>query len=106
MTEWIAEFLGEVWWRQWWAWGLLAALCGILELLAPGYIFLGFCIGASAMAGTFLIGAPVTEWLPEGMPALLVVFAALSILAWIGLRVAFRLPGGQVKTFRHDINDD
>jgi membrane protein implicated in regulation of membrane protease activity len=106
VTEWLAQWLGEVWWRQWWAWGMLAALFGILELLAPGYIFLGFAIGAGAMAALFLVGAPVTGWLPEGFPALLVVFAILSILAWVGLRLAMGVRKGQRRIIRHDINED
>ena len=105
MIDLLLDWLGEAVWRQWWAWGLLAALCGILELILPGYIFLGFSIGAVAMAGAFLIGEPVTLWLPEGLPGLLLVFAVLSVLAWIVLRLVFRLPQGQVKTFDYDINE-
>ena len=107
MIDWslLAAWLGEVWWREWWAWGMLAALMGILELIVPGYIFLGFSIGAMAMAGAFLIGDPVASWLPEGLPALALVFALLSVLAWFALRALFRLPKGQVKTFDYDIND-
>lgn len=101
----LTAWLGEVWWREWWAWGMLAALMGILELIVPGYIFLGFSIGAIAMAGAFLIGEPVAGWLPEGLPALALVFAVLSVLAWVVLRAMFRLPRGQVKTFDYDIND-
>ena len=103
--EWLWGWLGDVWWREWWAWGLLAALMGILELVLPGYIFLGFAISAAAMAGVFLIGEPVSGWLPEGLPALAVIFAVLSILTWIALRAMFRLPKGQVRTFDYDIND-
>lgn len=102
---WLTGWLGEVWWRQWWAWGMLAAVMGILELIVPGYIFLGFSIGAVAMAGAFLIGDPVAGWLPEGLPGLLLVFALLSVLSWVALRAMFRLPKGQVKTFDYDIND-
>jgi membrane protein implicated in regulation of membrane protease activity len=78
---------------------------GILELIVPGYIFLGFSIGATALAGIFLIGEPVAGWLPDGLPALAVTFAVLSILSWVALRVVFRLPSGQVKTFDYDINE-
>lgn len=101
----ILAVLGESWWREWWAWGMLAALMGILELIVPGYIFLGFSIAATAMAGIFLIGEPVAGWLPQGLPALALVFAVLSILAWVALRLIFRLPRGQVKTFDYDINE-
>jgi membrane protein implicated in regulation of membrane protease activity len=78
---------------------------GILELIVPGYLFLGFSIGAIVMAGLFLMGDPVAGWLPEGLPGLLLVLAVLSVLAWFALRALFRLPKGQVKTFDYDINE-
>jgi membrane protein implicated in regulation of membrane protease activity len=102
----LAGLLGDPVWRAWWAWGVAAALFGVLELLAPGYIFLGFAIGAAALAGLLLIGDPLAGWLPEGLPALLLVFAVLSVLAWLALRRVFRLPRGQVTVFRDDVNDD
>ena len=98
--------LGDPVWREWWAWGVAAALFGVLELLAPGYIFLGFAVGAAAMAGLLLLGDPVAGWLPEGLPGHLLVFAVLSVLAWVALRRLFRLPKGQVRVFRDDINED
>ena len=36
---------------------------------------------------------------------ILLVFAALSLLAWLVLRRLFSLPKGQVKHFDRDIND-
>lgn len=35
-------------WSVWWAWIGGAIALVILEILAPGYIFLGFAIGATA----------------------------------------------------------
>ena len=105
MMDWMASWLGEAWWREWWAWGMLAAVMGILELIVPGYLFLGFSIGAIVMAGLFLMGDPVAGWLPEGLPGLLLLLAVLSVLAWFALRALFRLPKGQVKTFDYDINE-
>ncbi|MEM9249348.1 MAG: hypothetical protein AAGB05_11720 [Pseudomonadota bacterium] len=106
MAEWLTAFLGEVWWRQWWAWGMLAALCGIFELILPGDIFLGFAVGASAMALAFLVGDPVAGWMPEGLPALSVTFAVLSILAWIALRTLMGVRQGQTRIYHHDINEE
>ncbi|MEM6742002.1 MAG: hypothetical protein AAF646_17970, partial [Pseudomonadota bacterium] len=106
IEELIRELLGDVWWRRWWSWGMLAALFGIFELIVPGYIFLGFAIGASAMAGAFLIGEPFTTWLPEGLPALSVVFAVLSIIAWVVLRYSMGVRKGQTRIFKHDINEE
>ncbi len=36
---------------HWWAWGIAAVVLFILEVLAPGYILLGFGVGAACVAG-------------------------------------------------------
>lgn len=84
----------------WWVWLAAALVLAILEVLAPGFIFLGFAIGA-ALVGVALLG-PLQLL---SVPMLLLVFAALSLMAWLVLRKIFALPKGQVKTFNHDIND-
>lgn len=84
----------------WWVWLALALVLAILEVLAPGFIFLGFAIGA-AIVGIALLG-PLQLL---SVPMLLLIFAALSLAAWLVLRRWFALPKGQVKTFTHDIND-
>ena len=77
-----------------------ALVLGIAEVLVPGFVFLGFAIGALAVSMmTLNIG------LSLGLPQLLLLFAALSLVAWLVLRRLFALPKGQVKTFDHDIND-
>ncbi|CUH80559.1 hypothetical protein TRM7557_02974 [Tritonibacter multivorans] len=87
-------------WSLWWVWMAAALVLGIIEMLAPGFIFLGFAIGAAGV-GLLQLLAPGAL----GLPALLLVFAALSLAAWLILRRSFALPKGQVKTFDHDIND-
>ena len=88
-------------WMLWWVWGAGALVLAILEVLMPGFVFLGFAIGALACTGLLLlIGSGGI-----GLSALLFIFAALSLIAWLGLRHFFALPKGQVKTFDHDIND-
>ncbi|MCH2066167.1 MAG: hypothetical protein MK208_02950 [Shimia sp.] len=84
----------------WWVWLAAALVLAILEVLAPGFIFLGFAIGA-AVVGLALLGP--TQLL--SVPMILLAFAALSLVAWLVLRKLFALPKGQVKTFNHDIND-
>ncbi|WP_424986159.1 NfeD family protein [Microbulbifer sp. S227A] len=86
-------------WALWWAWVCLALILGIAEILAPGFIFLGFAIGAVVVAVLLALGLTVS------LPALLLIFAALSLAAWLVLRRYFALPKGQVKTFKDDIND-
>lgn len=84
----------------WWVWLAAALVLAILEVLAPGFVFLGFAIGAAVM-GLMLLGPAQLL----SIPMILLVFAALSLIAWLILRRVFALPTGQVKTFNHDIND-
>ena len=88
-------------WALWWAWCAAALVLAILEVLVPGFVFLGFAIGALACGILLaLFGGQVL-----GLFALFFVFAGLSLIAWLLLRRYFALPSGQVKTFDHDIND-
>lgn len=88
-------------WTTWWIWLAFALAFGILELLLPGFILLGFSIGALAVALLLLLNGGLVS----SLPALLLVFAILSLAAWLALRRIFALPKGQVKTFDRDIND-
>ncbi len=88
------------WVTLWWVWLCLALILGIAEILVPGFIFLGFAIGALAVSMLLL-----NTGLAPGLPLLLLIFAALSLAAWLALRHFFALPKGQVKTFKDDIND-
>lgn len=85
----------------WWAWVVLGFALGVLEVLAPGYIFLGFAIGA-VLTG-ILVG---TGLAPAGLPVLLLVFAVASVVAWLLLRRTVGVREGQVKIWDRDINDE
>ena len=87
-------------WSLWWVWMAAALVLGILEVLLPGFVFLGFAIAAAAVALIVL-----NTGLSLGLPVLLLIWAALSLVAWLILRRLFALPRGQVKRFDHDIND-
>ena len=84
----------------WWVWGAAALVLGILEVLVPGFVFLGFAIGAFLVAMLLL-----NLGLVLSLPLLLLIFAALSLVAWLILRQIFALPRGQVKRFHDDVND-
>ncbi|UWQ23447.1 NfeD family protein [Leisingera aquaemixtae] len=92
--------MADGFWTLWWVWAAAALVLGILEVLAPGFVFLGFAIGAAAVALLLLVSGG--SW---GLPLLLLIFAGLSLAAWLLLKRLFALPKGQVKTFDHDIND-
>ena len=84
----------------WWVWMAAALLLAIAEVILPGFIFLGFAIGAFAVS-LILLNTGVTF----GLPLLMLIFAGLSLVAWLALRRFFAMPKGQVKTFEGDIND-
>lgn len=86
----------------WWVWASAALILAILEVMVPGFIFLGFAIGAAIVgAGLFVLGMGGLG----SIPVVMVIFAALSLAAWLILRRVFSLKTGQVKTFYTDIND-
>ena len=84
----------------WWVWIVSGFVLGALELMLPGYIFLGFAAGAASVGVILWTGV-----LALSLPAQLAVFALISLAAWAGLRAAFPMQRGSVKRFTHDIND-
>ncbi len=84
----------------WWAWIVLGFALGVLEILVPGFIFLGFAIGA-VLTGLLV----ATGLVPAGPMALLLIFAVLSVIAWLALRRTMGIREGQVKVWDRDIND-
>jgi len=87
-------------WAEWWVWMSAALILATLEVLIPGYIFLGFAIGAALMGLLILLGVSAT-----GLALTLVIFAVLSLLSYLAMRRYFALRKGQVKVWETDIND-
>lgn len=87
-------------WTEWWVWMSGALILATLEVLIPGYIFLGFAIGAGVMGLLILFGVSAT-----GLALTLVVFSVLSLISYIAMRKIFGLRTGQVKIWDTDIND-
>ncbi|MCB5199446.1 hypothetical protein LGQ03_09345 [Loktanella sp. TSTF-M6] len=86
-------------WSVWWVWMSAALALATLEVMVPGYIFLGFAAGAAAL-GLILLVAPI-----NGLAWVLVIFAVLSLLAYLAMRRVFGLPGSKPKVWDRDIND-
>lgn len=84
----------------WWVWLAAALALGILEVLAPGFIFLGFALAAVVMALLHLIFG-----LAISLPAKFALFAGLSLAGWYVMRLMFKSPGGSVKIIEKDVND-
>jgi inner membrane protein len=86
-------------WAEWWVWMSGALVLATLEVLIPGYIFLGFAIGAGVLALLILLGLSA-----QGFALTMAIFAVLSLLAYLVMRRFFRLRSGQVKVWDRDIN--
>ncbi|WP_149141561.1 NfeD family protein [Gemmobacter caeruleus] len=84
----------------WWMWIVAGMALGGLELFMPGYVFLGFAIGAVLVGGLLWTG-----WVTLSLAAQLALFAVLSLLAWAVLRAVLRYERGEVKRWTRDIND-
>lgn len=87
-------------WHIWWVWIAAALVLAILEVLAPGFIFLGFAFGAAA------VGVLIALGLPLGLPWLLVIAASVALLSWVLMRKFFGVRKGQVKYINTDINEN
>ena len=84
----------------WWVWICIALALGVVELLAPGFIFLGFALGAMAMALVVVL-------LPGlGVPMFLALFAILSLIGWLVLRRGFRKQSSGARIVTEDINEN
>ena len=86
-------------WQLWWVWVVFGVALGVLEVLVPGFIFLGFAIGAvlvGVLVGIGLLGGSVA-WL-------VLVFAVLSLVAFLVLRRVVGVTKVQTKVWDKDIN--
>ncbi|MGJ8588520.1 MAG: NfeD family protein [Yoonia sp.] len=87
-------------WTEWWVWMSGALILATLEVLIPGYIFLGFAIGAGMMGLLILFGISAS-----GFAITLVIFSVLSLISYLLMRKYFALKTGQVKIWDTDVND-
>ncbi|MEM6277340.1 MAG: hypothetical protein AAF714_10350 [Pseudomonadota bacterium] len=88
----------------WWVWAAFGLILVILEIVLPAGVLLGFAIGAGVVAILLAIGGASAVGGTVGW--MLVIFASVSLIAWLILRYVFRLRvGQQVKVWKTDIND-
>ena len=88
-------------WTLWWVWLVLAAILGLAEMLLPGFILLGFALGALGMAGIMAIGS-----FGGTFAGTILVYACASVVAWWGLNRVFPRDRGKVRIWDRDINDN
>ena len=90
----------------WWIWLAAGLAVGVLELLLPGYVFVGLALG---MAGTGLVlwsGIWPAAWIGAGLANGLLAAAVLALLAWAALRLLVGVRKGQTTRITRDINED
>ncbi|MFT5744346.1 MAG: hypothetical protein ACI86S_002427 [Paracoccaceae bacterium] len=87
-------------WSVWWVWMSVAVVLAIVEVIVPGYIFLGFAAGAAFVGAILLLGLGGLT-----LPWALLIFAFFSLIAFVLLRKVFGIRHGQVKIWDRDIND-
>tara|TARA_R110002049_G_scaffold140244_1_gene301240 strand:+ start:904 stop:1179 length:276 start_codon:yes stop_codon:yes gene_type:complete len=88
------------WLALWWVWVCAALALGVIELLLPGSIFLGFALGALGMA------VVVAFWVPANVALMLAIFAVLSLIAWLVLRAVFKRQSSGARIVTRDINEN
>ena len=88
-------------WQEWWVWMVVGATLAVAEVLLPGFVLLGFALGAALVGVLVLVGV-----LGGNLATLSLVFAIASLVAWITLRRVVGVRKGQVKIWDRDINRD
>lgn len=93
-------------WSLWWVWMSAALVLAILEIFAPGFVLLGFAIGAALVGAVLAIGGPVGGFLAGSISVIALAFAVFSLIGWYGLRRVVGVRDRQIKIWDKDINDD
>jgi len=88
-----------MWWNTPWVWLAGALVLAILEVILPGFVLLGFAIGAAIVGAILFLGISVSG------PMLVLIFAVVSLISWLALRRVLGVRRGQMKTFDQDINE-
>lgn len=88
-------------WDNGWLWIIAALGLAGIELVLPGYVFLGTA-GAVLVMGVLLLAG---LW-AAGLPATLVATAVLSGLIWLALGRMIGVDRSKARIWRRDINDD
>lgn len=88
-------------WQEWWVWIVIGVTLAVAEVMLPGFILLGFAIGAAIVGLLLLLGL-----LGSNLFVLILIFSIISLVAWIALRRLVGVRKGQVKIWDRDINEN
>lgn len=83
-----------------WLWLIAAFVLAGIELLVPGWVFMGLAAAVGLMGVLLLTGL----W-TAGLPVTLVVTALLSAVAWLAFRRLWPTSRGHRRIWDRDIND-
>lgn len=83
-----------------WLWLIAALVLAGVELIAPGWLFLGTAFGVAALGVLILTGL----W-PWGLGFALVAAALISGVAWLALRGIMGARAERPRIWDRDIND-
>lgn len=84
----------------WWIWVCAALALAVIEVLLPGFMFLGFSLGAVVTAVVVAIAPGLTG------AVILAIFGGLSLVAWVVLRMVFKNQSSPTRIVTRDINDN
>lgn len=90
----------------WWIWVVAGLVLGALEVMVPAWVFLGFALGAAVVGLLLWVGGPLAAIVAGSIALEVLVFAALSLAAWAGLRAVFGAPQSKAQRIDRDINDN
>lgn len=92
-----------MWWTIWWIWGIAAMIFAIIEVALPGYIFMGFAIGAGVTGLLMLIG--LGSVVGGTLGTAMLTFAVLSLVAWLVVRRLLGPHAGKTTIIDRDVNE-
>lgn len=90
-----------MWWQEGWIWAVIGVALAAAEMLLPGFVLLGFALGALLVGAGLWLGI-----LGSSLAAILLTFALASALAWLAMRRLLGTRRGQVKIWDRDINEN
>lgn len=82
-----------------WQWAVLGLVLGAAEIVVPGFVLLGFAIGALGMAALVWLG------FAAALAVQVMVAAGLGLVAWFLLRKRLPHSAGDVRIIDRDINE-
>ncbi|MCR8724247.1 NfeD family protein [Frigidibacter sp. ROC022] len=88
-------------WQSGWFWIVIGFAMGTAETLLPGFILLGFGLGAVLTGLLLFLGV-----VGQSLPVVLLVWAVASALGWVILKAVFTRHQARPKIWKKDINDN